>query len=77
MVTRRGVVVVVTRRGVVVTRRGVVVNSEEVEYYTSPRQVLTHVALCGLEHRQTTTRVLIGSPEEYVRGHTVYHADAD
>ena len=36
-----------------------------------PKQVLTHVALCGLEHRQQTTRFLIGSPEEYVHGHTL------
>ena len=30
-----------------------------------------HVALCGLEHRQTTTRFLIGPPEEYIHGHTL------
>ena len=46
-----------------------VVNSEEAEYYIPPRQVLTHVALCGLEQRQTA-RFVIGSPEEYVHGHT-------
>ena len=45
------------------------VNSEEVEYETSPKQVLTHVALCGLE--ETQTRFSIGSPEEYVHGHTL------
>ena len=49
------------------------VNSEEAPYETSPKQVLTHVALCacGLEHRQTTARLLIGLPEEYVHGHTL------
>ena len=39
-------------------------------YQNLPKQVLTHVALCGLEHRQTT-RLLIGSPEEYVHGRTL------
>ena len=69
VVTRRGAVV--TRRGGVVTRRGAVTNSEKVEYETSTKQVLTQVALCGLEHRQQQTRVLIGTPEEYVHGHTL------
>ena len=35
-----------------------------------PKEVLAHVALCGLEHRQQT-RFLIGSPEKYVDGHTL------
>ena len=37
------------------------------------KTVLTHVALCGLEAQETqqTTRFLIGSPEEYVHGHTL------
>ena len=43
-----GVSMIETRdlRGVVVM---VVVNCEEAEYKTSPKQVLTRVALCGLE----------------------------
>ena len=32
--------------------------------------MLTHVARCGLEETHTS-RLLIGSPEEYVHGHTL------
>ena len=40
---------------------------------TSFGVIHVHVALCGLEHRQTTTttRVLIRPPAELVHGHTL------
>ena len=65
---------------VVVARREAMASPEEAEYETPPKQVLTLVALelCGLEHAQRQqTRFLIGPPEEYVHGHTAYHADAE
>ena len=54
-----------------------VANSEEAEYHISPKQVLAHVALCGLDREETCTqtnsklkifnRAPRGSPE-YVHG---------
>ena len=43
-----------------------------------PKQVLTHVALCGLEHRQTDNNIFNRvSRGIRSRTHTVYHSDAD
>ena len=38
----------------------VVANSEEMEYQTPPKQVSTHVALCGLKETQQQPRFFIG-----------------
>ena len=47
-------------------RRGGILNFTKTSFEPS-----THVALCGFEHRQQQTRVVIGPPGQYVHGHTL------
>ena len=65
---RRGIILVYTKRN----------QNSQLRRCRITKIVLTHVALCGLEHRQQTDKIFNRVPRGIrSRTHTVYHADAD